>query len=207
MTPALSSAMARSLRAMDRQVNLVIDRHAESPSALARGTTRELGRVSNGLIAIANKLEDEAALVVASAIEASPEEARILDRLSELLTHRGTSWTDVSETLAAEGAFAAGGKDYKRERLIFLAIAAAGGMRYAIGSPADPTDPGAPRLFDLFNLPAEVGGAGGLAPLVRSCYNGEIKYGMTWRFATAADCLAFTVVDDDVDLVDDGKKE
>ena len=82
-----------------------------------------------------------------------------------------------------------------------LAISAAGGHRYALGVPVE--DPNAaPRRFDLFNLPREVGGLGGLAPLVRACFNGTPKYGMVWRFATPTDGLTAETVDDDADVTD-----
>lgn len=193
--PTLAAKILQSLDAMIRQVETVIDRHAAHADALAKGTCRELGRVSNGMRAINAAVQDHISLTVAGSLELTPHESIARERLVEFLGECGTSWTQIGEKLAAERFVDEKGREFKRERMILMAISAAGGVRYAHGE----SDAGK-FLFDLFNLPRLVGGLGGLAPIVRSCFNGEPKYGLIWRFAQPADCLTATVVDDDADL-------
>ncbi len=135
-------------------------------------------------------------------LDASETEA--LEPLAEALSNvsnRLRSWGEIGELLAAKGFEDALGRPFKRERLILLAVAAAGGKRFVLGTPGDAraaADDRA-RLYDLLNLPAEIGGRGGFAPIVRSCFDGELKYARTWRFATSQDCLTVEPVVDEVD--------
>lgn len=198
MTPGLAQQIIRSLEAMKRQAQIVSDRYASDPSALGKGTRRAMHELGNGMDEVKRAIEKEVSLVVSGAIEVNAAESAALDRLTELLPDLAASWSDVAERLAREGFDDGNGRAFRRERLILLAIAAASGRRYALGSRAGETGGG--RLFDLFNLPREVGGAGGLAPIVRACYTGATRYAMTWRFASQADCSTAAVVDDDADL-------
>lgn len=185
---------------MENAVEMIADRYASDPSALGRGTRRELARVAAGLGEVRRAIETETALIVAGVLEVDDAGRAVLPRLQALLAEPGRSWDEVGEVLAAEAFLDSDGRPYRKARLVKLAIASAGGSRYAYGRRTDETDG---RLFDLLNLPREVGGAGGLAPIVRGCYDHAPRYQMIWRFADASDLLAATIVDDDADLPDE----
>lgn len=201
MNPALATNMINSMAAMQRQLDLINDRMAADPSQLSRNVRRELARVHDGLGECRRALESETTIVIAATVEVTDRERAMFPRLIELLSAKSTSWTQVGETLAAEG-WQDGEKVYKKDRLVSLALAAADGKRYARGVPEKDgvTNDAEAALFDLFNLPQSVGGIGGQAPIIRSCYTHLRCYGMVWRFATAQDCMITPVVDDDADL-------
>lgn len=183
---------------MEAALESVVNRYAADASALGKGTRRELLRVIDGIGEVRRCVEADAALFVANMFDTDDAAKRAQPRLVELLkAGGGLSWDDLSEQLHAEGFRDKAGHAYKKARLVSLAISASR-SRYAVGTPA--TGDGEPRLFDLLNLPREVGGAGGLAPIVRRCYDGAPCYQMRWRFAEASDLLAAHVVDDDADL-------
>lgn len=206
MNPALATNMINSMAAMQRQLDLITDRMAADPSQLSRSVRRELARVHDGLGECRRALEGETSIVIAATVEVTERERAMFPRLVELLAQKSTSWTQVGETLAAEG-WHDGDKVYKKDRLVSLALAAADGKRYARGVPEKDgvTNEAEAALYDLFNLPESVGGMGGQAPIIRSCYDRQPKYGMIWRFATPADCMITPVVDDDADLDQDAE--
>lgn len=212
MNPDVAIRMIRSCEAMERQIQILIDRHS-GPSALAAGTRRALGDMGNGILAFRNVLQNEVSLIMSGFVDVEPRERPALDRLTYLLAdpaNRLLAWNTLGEKLAAEGHTDARGRAYTKDRLIKLALAAAGGKRYAYGVPTTSRVPGAEpegQIFDLLNLPNKVGGRGGLGPIVRACYDGCVKYDMTWRFATPQDCVVAASTVDDTDDEDDDSSE
>lgn len=207
MTPDLTAQIIASLAACEKQNDIICERLAVMPGQIMRSVRSEIDRVSKGLSEIRRAMHNDLSLTTAGAIETTPHETRALDQLVVLLTGTPDSWTLVATKLADAGYTDDRGREFKRDRLIHMAIAAAGigGARYARGCPVAgevlaPAD--GPKLYDLFNLPRLVGGAGGLAPIVRGCYDGGIRYGMTWRFAGEKDLARFPIADDDDDLDD-----
>lgn len=204
MKPDLATRIVKSCRALEQAADTISDRFSSDPTALGKGTRRELARMSAGIAEIRRAIETETSVVVAGVLEVKVNEAPFLDKLTELLALRTPSWDEIGEKLALEGLVDTAGRPLRRTRLVHLAIAAAGGRRYACGSPYPVTASRAEdRTFDLFNLPREVGGAGGLAPIVRGCYDRAPRYEMLWRFATASDLVTAPVVDDSDDDLDD----
>ncbi len=201
MNPSLAVKIIDSCEAMERSALVIAERMAPDPSALSKGIQREVTRLSHGIGEVRRAIQTEVSMMMTGAVEVSTSEALALDRLGGLLSSdlssiRAKSWGELGEQLAAEGFSDDSLRSFKKERLIQLAIAAAGNKRYAHGSPSRNSDG---RLFDLLNLPAEVGGQGGLGPIVRACYDGSVKYGQVWRFATPLDCATSKVADDSDD--------
>ena len=205
MKPEITKRMGRSLRDMETAITLIVDRLASDrvPSpALLNGIRREIDRVGAGLATVRRVIEAEAATVNAAALDVTDRERAFFEPLARMLRTSPLGWDEIGEALAeAHGVVDDVGRPLTRTRLVRLAIA--NGSRYAIGRFVDDeTDEG--RAFDLLNLPREVGRAGGLAPLVRACYDGAPRYRMIWRFALPEDQLtANGVVDDDADLDDE----
>lgn len=206
MTPDLATRLIKSLRALEQQADTIADRYSSDASALGKGTRRELSRMSDGVAEIRRALETETSAVVAGVLEVSDHERKYFDRLSELLPQRTKSWDEIGEILAAEGLVDKANHALKRNRLAHLAIAAAGGKRYACASAYPVTAASSKnedRTFDLFNLPKEVGGAGNLHAIVRGIYDRVPRYEMLWRFATPSDLMTSPVVVDDDEDDDD----
>ena len=192
MKHEIASKISRSIDAIVTGLDLIDGRFANETSALARGTRRELSRITDGLSEIKRAVDAEASQVSAAAVgDVTPAEASSLRHMVCLLsTERLLSWDAIGESLSPP---------VRKGRLVQLALHAAGAPRYAVGVTL--ADKGNTlRVFDLLNLPREVGGASGLAAIVRACYDGSPRYALRWRFAFPSDLHLQIVTDDDDDI-------